>query len=388
MLGEGEAQELRVLQQRAYGRDGALTEAESERLDVLERARRAVVRPVHAGAPPNAAPPSEPIADHADAAAEPDSSGQDAVQTPDQSLSSDRPETLARSLAHHAPRLLVVAAVLLLAGIAAGWALFAPRPEGIPLTGEQQERRAALQADPEVFDPGSVRAVAQSDVALAWYATQDDGKSRCLVLDVGSQSQTTCLPQDQIRSGLSASLPVPPDTGEEEEDASEVVNASLVLSTTGEPMVTLQRWGMASSILGWFEGAERERAEALVEEGYELGLSLVGRFRGGDVWVADRVAEEGATERCLIVDAEAAVSCSRFETALQEGLGVQVADAGPDGVVSRVVLLELRYTPQQTPYLTITDAPVTEVGSGDTVRVDAPPGDPIVVEPPGRDAER
>lgn len=404
MPGESEAGELRALQQRAYGRDGALTEAESERLAALEAARRAPRVVAEAGEPRELVPaePSHPIGGRAEDAEASVLRAQDAVKTLDQpqkqpqpppqqqqSQPSDEPETLAGSLRQHAAKVVIVAAMLLLAGVAAGWALFSPRVEGIPLTAEQQERRAALQADPDVFDPGSVRAVAQSDVALAWYATQDDGKSGCLVLDVGSQSHTACLPQAQISGGLSASLPVPAEAGgEQEEGAREVVNATLAISTTGEPMVALQRWGMASSTLGWFEGAERERAEALVDDGYELGLSLLGRFRGGDVWVADRITEEGSTERCLIVDAEGAVSCSPFETALRDGLGVQVVDADPDGAVSQVVLLELRYTSQQTPYLTITEAPFTEVGPGETVRVDAPPGDPIVVEPPGRDAER
>jgi hypothetical protein len=388
---ESDARELRALQQKAYGRGGALTAAESERLAALEAARHAprVAEKVSAQREVVLPDSSKPIDGPAEGAAEPVSTDQGAVKLPDEPPPSGRPETPARVLRQHLAKVLIVAATLLLAGVAAGWALFSPRVEGIPLTAEQQERRAALQADPDVFDPGSVRAVAQSDVALAWYATQNDGKSRCLVLDVGSQSQTSCLPQAQIRSGLSASLPVPAEAGgEQEEGASEVVNATLAISTTGEPMVALQRWGMASSVLGWFEGAERERAEALVDDGYELGLSLLGRFRGGDVWVADRITEGGSTERCLIVDAEGAVSCSPFETALREGLGVQVVDADPDGAVSQVVLLELRYTSQQTPYLTITEAPFTEVGPGETVRVDAPPGDPIVVEPPGRDAER
>lgn len=399
---EIEAEERRALLRKAYAPGGGLTDAESRRLSELQDARprdpdldpmRETSEPMNSEPPPSTS--SEPVEVHAEDPVDPvtamdAATATETVTATDTATAPDAltvTEPLARSLRRHLAAVIAVTAVLLGIGIGGGWALFAPRAASIPLTEGQLQRRAELTA--AVFDPASVRAIAQNDAALAWYATQDDGKTICLILDVGEQSQTECRPANEIENGVSATLPLPPEAGTgEQAGAGEVVNAALFLSTANEPIVALQRSGVASSILDWFDGADRERAEALVAEGYELGLSLAGRFRGDAVWVADRITEQGATERCLIVDAEGMVSCSPFDTALRDGLGIQVVDADPGGASAQVVLLELRYAPQQNPYLTITEAPLTEVGPGETVRIDAPPGDPIVVEPPGRDAER
>lgn len=381
---EAEAEERRALQRKAYGRSGALTEAESQRLRALEDARRSdfVTEPALPAAteriagetPPDA--PQEPVV----VTAEPD---EPAAPIPDAPAP---PDSLSRALRRRATAVLAASVVLLAIGIGAGWALFSPRI-GLPLTDEQQQRRAELAA--EAFDPGSVRAIAQDEQALVWYATQDDGDVRCLILDVGVQSQTDCLPSDEITFGLSASLPVPPAEGEEESAAAgDVVYATLLISTAGEPMVGIQRWGAGPALANQFSDAERTRAEALFAEGYELGLSVIGDFRGEPVWLADRLSSQGASVRCLIVDAWGSASCEPFETALQAGLGAQIVDVDSAGEVASISVLDLQFTAQQTPYLTITEAAgVTVVAPGDSVVIQSPPGDPIEVETPGRGAD-
>lgn len=434
MLGRTESEELRALQEKAYGRGGVLTGAESDRLRELEDARLSAFRagpvtahdvravahdagvrdvsatPASEGAPTGHLP--HPVADTVDAGPiqastvatntaetgpiQASTAASNAAETgPVQTNAEGTPPiphdptpdaTLLGTLRRHATAAVVAVAVLLAVGLGVGWALFAPRTASIPLTGEQQQRRAELAAD--VFDPGSVRAIAQKDGALAWFATQDDGELICLILDVGAQSQTDCAPSTMIERGLGATLSVPTAVSAEDDlfggaSGGEAVYASLFLSTAGEPMVGIQRWSASSSFMEQFEGEELLRAEALAAEGYEHGLSLVGSFRGEPVWLADRLASQGATERCLLVDATEGVACESFGTALTEGLSTHVVDVAPDGSVASVSVVELRFTGQQTPYLTVTvDAPVSLVAPGDSVVIPGPPGDPIEVETP------
>lgn len=401
-----EAEELRALQAKAYRRGGALTAAESQRLDELETVRRSAAVPIPPPAgpeagesvPPPSAAPDLVRAEAAPHPAAPDAAAPDAA-APDpaapiaeESASGESPaspETPLGVMRRHAGAVAAASALLLAIGLGAGWALFAPRPAGIPLDAAQQQRRAELAA--EVFDPGSVRAIAQQADALAWFATQDGGGLLCLVLDTGALSQTECAAADAMEYGLSAVLAVPREDAEQ--DAlfgdgfdGETVYATLFLSTTGEPMAGIQRWTATSSMTAPFEGEEHERAEELVDEGYSLALSVVGNHRGEPVWLGDRLSAQGATERCMIVDATETVVCASFGSALSEGLGVQTVDVGEDGA-GTASMLDLRFTRQQTPYLTITESPVSEVAPGDSVVVQAPPGDPIEVEPPDRGAD-
>lgn len=402
MVPEGtDVDELRSLQRKAYGREGELTAAESRRLRELEDARRVVVIP--AGSTPgerghgetgaaeaetaahgtgDAASPLESVVvtktdDEHDASAPLDTSLSPVAG--DAADASAVPEPLPRMLRRHAGVLLLASAVLLTIGLGAAWALFAPRVVGLPLTDEQQQRRAELAADE--FDPGSVRAVAQSGGGLAWYATRDGGEVHCLILDVGATSQTDCLPSEQVKTGLTVSMALPPDDVEDTAGGDSVY-ATLFLSTGGEPIATIQRWGAGSWLTGFLEGEDRDRAEVLVAEGYELGLSMVGRFRGAPVWLGDRLTAQGASQRCLIVDSGGVVSCTPFEAALQEGVSTQVVDAGSDGAAESISVIELRFTAMQMPYLTITEAPLSDVAPGESVIVESPPGDPILVEPP------
>lgn len=373
-----EPEELRALQRKAYGpHGGALTDIEARRLRELEQAGRSTTPPVEdASSSALPEPTSEPhstVAEERSSGGGADAAGPLREAEPGAPSVDEQSETPVRPLRRHAAAV-VTAALLLAAGTGAGWALFAPRVDGIPLTEDQQQRRAELSAD--AFDQGSVRAIAERDGALAWYATQDGGDIHCLILDLDEQSQTDCLPSDEIERGLTASLSLPP--GDESEEGG-VLYATMLLSTTGEPMVGIQRW-TSTSMLSWqFEGEELARAESLVAQGYQLGVSIVGTFRGAPVWVADRVSEQGSTLRCLVVDAADAglMECEPLETAVSNGLRTEALDTDPD----QAAVLELKFTTQQTPYLTITAPPP---GPPASVVVQAPPGDPIEVSTPDR----
>ncbi|MDF2507332.1 MAG: hypothetical protein K0Q52_1191, partial [Microbacterium sp.] len=277
--------------------------------------------------------------------------------------------------------LAVATAAVLAIGVGIGGALFAPREASIPLTPEQQQRRGELAA--EAFDPGSLRAVAQDADALVWYATQDDGSVACLILDVDVQSQTNCLAVEETERGLSTALSLPSGSSGESA-ASDTVYATLLMSTSGEPLVTIQRWGGVHSLTAQFPEEVRDRAESLFTEGFELGLSLVGSLRGAPVWLADRLSDAGATERCLIVDAAGPVVCKAFDTALAEGLRVELVSVDTaTGGMEAVTVLDLLFTNQQTPYLTVSVDSAVPDAVDDPVEIQVPPGDPIEIQDPG-----
>ncbi|GAA1169117.1 hypothetical protein F6W69_15520 [Microbacterium oxydans] len=389
MLPENDADELRQLQRRAYGRDGAATEGELRRLRELEDARRASPAP-SSPAPSVPAPdddsrpaPPEPAADVASAAAPVVGEG---TEPPPDSDVPRRREILARTLRRLPVLVPVVSVLLLAAGVGIGWAVFAPPSPEVTLTAVQQDRRDALAAAD--FDPGSVVPLAREGDALAWYATREEAGIRCLILDVGAQSQSTCLPVDSIGRGLSATIPVPMEDSGDTPRGVEAVSASMLLSTTGEPIVTLERWPMTSSSPSQFAGAERSRAEELAGEGFVSSLEIVGSFRTLPVWTGDRVSDLGTVEKCLIVDAVDAMTCAASTAAVESGLETRIDRIdGGDGALIGTSTLAARFTRWQTPYLVITEASPGRGGPGEIVRVEAPPGDPIVVEPPGRDPD-
>lgn len=362
MPGETDAAELRALQRKAYGRDGQLTIAESRRLRALEESRRA----------PAAAPPPDRLEnagggaigqDRIAAAIGPVDGGarEDVADAPDMGQPRSAPEAMTpeklQTPARESPRrraivtLVAATAAVFAIGVGIGGALLAPRVASIPLTPEQQQRRGELATEP--FDQGSLRAVAQDADALVWYATQDEGSVACLILDVDAQSQTNCLAVEEAERGLSTALSLPFESSGEMA-TTDTVYATMMMSTSGEPLVAIQRWGGMESLTASFPEKVRDRAESLFTEGFELGLSLVGTFRDAPVWLADRLSDAGATERCLIVDAAGPVVCKEFATAISEGLGVELVTVDQaTGGTEAVTALDVRFTNQQTPYLTV-----------------------------------
>ncbi|MFJ2502833.1 hypothetical protein [Microbacterium sp. NPDC087592] len=385
-----EAEELRVLQRKAYGRSGMLTEAESQRLRALEDSHRsssAVVPPERREPGGDGEPTSREQTERAIGIVEQELAApteSDAADVPAVTHMQDAPDpqaretpaTTARGVTRRRAMMTSVAAsaVLLAIGVGVGWGLFAPRAASIPLTQEQLQRRGELAT--EAFDPGSIRAVAQDEDALVWYATKDEGSDACLILDVGVQSQTNCLAAEETERGLSTSLTLPGDTG------SDTIHATMLLSTAGEPLVAIQRWGGIDSLLAQFPEEVRDRAESLTTEGFELGLSMVGTFRNAPVWLGDRLSDAGATERCLIVDAAGPVVCKPSETAFAEGLTVKLETVDPSGARVSTAALDLQFTGQLTPYLSVSVESAVPGVENDPVVIQVSPGEQIEVEDP------
>jgi hypothetical protein len=402
-----EPDELRDLQRKAYGRHGGLTDAEATRLRELEDAA-APDTPSPVPERPSSGParseiaeshdphdpvperpssrsarsgteaqqrdegPRDPVAEGPSShSARSGTAGQDAQETTDSSWRA--------TLRRHWKAAAAASALLLVVGIGAGWALFAPRVhDAVALSDDEVQRRLELD-ETESFDEGTLHAVARDEDALVWFGTKDGGEQYCIVLDVDGQSQTGCSSPDQLDFwGLNASVSLPPEDENDPNDYGGAINAYAMMSTTGEPMVALQRWDYDSSMLDQFDDEERERAEALIEEGFQMGPSLVGYVRDQPVWVADRFTDSGGVEKCLVVDAFEATGCDEDSAALEDGLNV-----GYEGTDGRRVLVSVQFTRWGTPYLTVTE----DVGGASSAVIDTETGDPIEVTTPQTDPD-
>ena len=421
---KNERAELRELQRKAYGRDAGLTDAEARRLQELERAVAVAVPVVPGVSIPALAPaplvsersrapltPERSPADRVTAAGEAGIPGQDAgaesVARSDEDdseapadVESDAPggATGFRTLLRGHWRVMTVAAALLLAiGIGAGWALFGNRGDDIPLTEAQQQRKLEL-SEKGGYDEGSVRAVGQDDDALVWYGTKNEGADVCLVLDVAKQTGESCQRSDdrgQGGFGLSAMTMIP---GEGDSPSTSVM-AYLMYSTAGVPLVSIQRWDQSYGVLDQFAGAERARAQELMDGDEAMNLNVVGYFRERPVWLIDRWNGNGS-ETCLIVDgADGQSTCRPNEDAISDGIAVYVSDEevvpGEEIATPSLWSLEVAYTDGQTPYLTIVRDPESITVStdgemwfdGSKLDLGGEYGDPIEVVPPSTDAK-
>lgn len=78
------------------------------------------------------------------------------------------------------------------------------------------------------------------------------------------------------------------------------------------------------------------------------------------------------------------MACVPFETAVEGGLATQVVDDDTRDGRATITALELRFTGQQNAYLVVAEGvPVAIVPPGESFFVEAPPGDPIEIAPPG-----
>lgn len=370
-----DADELRALQRRAYGREGTLTRAEAARLRELQQASPSVAGdpvPVLFDALAGTSVPGREsdhrrrieqqpgvvAVDDAQTAQDADASGATGAST-SVTEAARVPELPAlRVLLRRHWRLITVASVLLLViGFGLSWLVFGPSSTAVALTADEQNRRATLEVESD-FDPGTLRAVGKDEDsgAIAWLGTKGSGDLTCAVIDVGEATQSQCQRTSDFEEvGINVQVML---AGEAIDDATATfttVNAYIVLATDGRPMASMQQWDSSSSILAQFAGDERTRAEELVAQGFEMNLSIVGYFHEEPVWMANRYGETVEPETCLIVDAgRGDPVCLPSTAAIEDGLSVFVSDDGSGS--GHDSALELAFTASQMPYLTITAA--------------------------------
>lgn len=394
MAATEDIRELRALQAKAYGRDGGLTDAEARRLNDLEAARSMRVLPVMSDDPLGPAGPieSEPPAPAGPMESEPPAPAATSPETVADARGDERDagsattaSSLSTLLRAHLRDVVLASLALLLIGIATGWAVFGRADDGPRLTAGQQERLVELQTGGE-YDDGSVRLIAEDDDAVVWYATRREGELACVVLDVGEASQDQCSRADADGGEpLNVSLSVPvadPDDPAEEYGTS--ISATVGYATSGEPLAWIYRWEIDDTMLGQFDGAERERAEALVADGYLPGLSIVGYFHDEPVWLADRPADgtqSGGFVQCMVVDAASeATACQVSDDDRNGGLRALSLETADDGTTV-LWTLRIRFTGWGSPFLTIEQGDPADIGVS-YVELGGEHGDPILVEVP------
>ncbi|MGK3948528.1 hypothetical protein [Microbacterium sp. K2] len=409
MLQESESAELRTLQARAYGRGGGLTEDDAARLRELESMRvepdltvRAAAaagpgidavdvprspedsRPPYAGAPVSVPTNGNPSEDSSEDPADEEAVGQQPLEA----------RGLRAAIRQHWKAAVAASAAMLVIGLGVGWAVFGHTGDAVALTSEQQQRRAELEAEGG-FDPGSLRAIGQDEDALVWYATKQEGETVCITLDAAGKSADQCQSAADLANGngieVSASVTAP---GEGEESPEEIW-ASAARAMNGEVVGIIQRWRSdQNSWLSQFQGDERERAEQLIDEGFEeYSFSVVGYFRDAPVWRAQRF-ENDDVQDCLIVDAVESVDCRASGDEGYSGDGIETRGVTVDE--TRAVAAEwsvrLAYTLNGTPYLVVSGdsaaaAAEQTVGPGETLELGGEKQDPIQVDIPADDSD-
>lgn len=403
MLQETDAAELRALQAKAYGRDGGLTEADAARLRELEGSRaESEAAPIETTSDGEGSRADAAIVESSDvpAATAPGSStavgaapeGPESTdQTRDEGeglASVPRPATgLRQTLRRHWKAVAAASAVLLVIGLAAGWALFG-RDDAVALTREQQERRAELQVEGK-YDPGSVRAIGQDEDVIVWFATKDDGEMVCVTIDTAGDSARQCQRAEEFESGAGAGVSI--TAAADGDDAPQQIWASATRTMNGEIVAFIQRWdNTQEDWLAQFQGEERESAEALVAQGFEeYSFSVIGYFGDAPVWSAQRLVD-GAPQDCLVVDAVDALECSEAGRTQVPGHELEVSGVTVDNATgaSTSWSVTLAYTPTGTSYLIVSgEAPAAEatVKPGETFEVGGEKQDPIQVEVPSDD---
>lgn len=376
MLDAEETTQLRALQARAYGRDSTLTAADAARLVELEQRRagaeRDDARAVAAAPPiPEESRPAdasrasraqeEPAASSATAADVPAEASPAAmvVSGPD-----DVPRSSRSVFRRHWRALALAAMGLLLIGLAAGWALFG-RDDGVPLSAAEQQRAGELEAEGE-YDPGSVRAIGRDDDAIVWFGTKKAGATECIVLDVAGQSASGCQIADDLERGIGLSAGVI-DARPGDEDGGEQIYASAARSHTGEMVALIQRWTLdVEQWMQQFDADERDRAEQLLDRGYEQhSLAVMGYAGDAPVWSATRT-EGFTTKQCLIVDAVDASQCVDANIGMIPGEGVLVEGVSVDdsGRRSSTWSVRLDFTSMGRSYL-IVQGEIPDAAEGD-----------------------
>lgn len=328
MLDAEDSVELRALQARAYGRAGALSEAEATRLRELEAGKTRVAEPPsprRAQIEPAQIEPAGAIAvegDGTSAAAEVRATGE----------ASGDPALVA--LKQHWRAAAVISAVFAVVGLVAGWLIFADRgPAPMQLSAQQSEWQGALVASGD-FDPGSVRAMTEEEGVVVWFATKNEGADVCLVLGHEDTTAPACTTREQATvQGVNATLTKPVS-----EAQSYDVQAQMYLTNGGEPAVITRSYITSPQSPSMFASqAEAEAATVLAENtGLDRrSIVVVGYDDEVPIWTG----VDMSTQRyCLVYDG------SMPEPPMACDDGVMLADA------DRTLMLDIADNGETTRY--------------------------------------
>lgn len=382
MLDTAEADELRALQARAYGRGGGLTDAEAERLRELEGARglAAVVAAVPATAEAwRVREENAPSGGGIETEAPPEQVNSAEATEPAEALVGQldrpgRPETdpayvngtLHRTLRRHWRLAATASALLLAIGVGAGWMLFGRGGMPVVVPAWQQEALAMLEKSP--FDDGSVKFVGEKHGVGVWQATKGDGVRECIVLTHGDEQSSECRPEDEVLTTdgfieLSAGIDL------EEDGETVTVWATTMPDISGEQVTVIQR--VMVYIGDWrdqYSDEEIIAVEHLEAEGFDpWELYLVGYDGDLPIWHGHL---EGANCIAAVVESEVVRSCGDTGS-VGEHLELRIGET----------LYEIVQTTNRGPVLTIVREASGTGGTGEPLELGGEHGDPIEVSP-------
>ncbi|MGJ0390733.1 hypothetical protein [Microbacterium sp. CGR1] len=354
MLDAEDAVELRALQARAYGRAGALSEAEVTRLRELEAARTSETGPqAPAHAVTATASPAAARIVEVDTAVQ---SGQDARPIVD-----TQGESLAGTLRRHWRLALAITVGFAVIGIALGWLLFADRgAAAVQLTAEQQQWQSAIVASGD-FDSGSLRAMAEEEGVVISFATKNDGADVCLVLASADATAPACATREQATiQGVNATLTKAVDASQSYD-----IQAQMFLTPDGRPAVIARSYITSPQSTSMFASqAEAEAAATLAEKtGLDSrSITVVGYDDDVPIWTG----VDMSTQRyCLVYDGsmpDPPMVCddSLMLADADRTLALDVAGTD-DGDITRY---EYRFGYGQQ-YLTVTKGPGADDAAGE-----------------------
>lgn len=292
MLDADESVELRALQARAYGRAGALSEADAARLHELEAGRKR-------GSEPPAPTAAEPRSAHIDPAASSVAEGDEiSVSGETGAVGATHVDSAPAALRQHWRLAVAIAAASAVVGVVLGWLIFADRgPAPMQLTAQQEEWQSAIVASGG-FDPGSVRAMTQEEGVVIWFATKNESADVCLVLGHEDVTAPACTTREQARIlGVNATLTKPVEQNQNYD-----VQAQMFLTQDGEPAVITRSYITSPQSSSMF--ASPEEAEAATTLAEQTGLDrrtiqVVGYDDQVPIWTGI----DASTQRyCLVYD--------------------------------------------------------------------------------------
>ena len=255
---EADAAELDELRAKAYGPDGAISDAEAQRLVELQALARGTR--IHATeTPPTADAGTDPdAADGAATAMQSSAPETSESSTEDERLheesnvteadgdSAAEPDAVARPAGARGiitRRWFPYAALgfALLLGFGVGFAVFGQEVlRSVALSLSVGGEQAELEAKGE-YDPGSITPLEQVREATIWHATRGDGETQCVLVTVEDRHERACTPTvefDEHGAGVFAGISLPADEGSEADG----LNVNVIRALDGDLDVQVQIW--------------------------------------------------------------------------------------------------------------------------------------------------
>ncbi|MFE6995672.1 hypothetical protein ACFVAE_06915 [Microbacterium sp. NPDC057659] len=300
-----DGERLRELQRRAYGAGGGLNAEEAAELAELQarpssRSARSGTEETGLSTKVETVPDPEPSPDPERGAQRRDEGHdqpEESEPCPDPERGAQRrDEGRSDPRKHRVSLVFAAVASALLIGLGAGWLLFG-RDSGPAMDAKQQEAWSDFEASGK-YDAGSIRMLGERYGITAWYATQQNAKTECIMLTPTKDGSIACQPterpkgEEEQQSPLSAQIDLGDDRGTG-------VSGVVLRDVRGVPTVIMQKWDNTNTY-DWtqmYDGDELAIAKVIVAKSGIQGefLQIAGYDGTSPIWMTQE------NETCLYV---------------------------------------------------------------------------------------